>query len=650
MTLPQFCLAYIESRIVWAGFKPPLPPKNARFTFTRFLLFTLGQIAVGAILGWGLSGLVGLLSLSATPTQTPVGRFTWLIWFFAAFSACQGIIGYGFTALCWNQRAARLQANRADDLSLKPTRFRVFRSLLGLVYFVLFALIAPAALLWTFENARAELLWRMERSRLVAQGEKLDFQELAGPPIPPEQNAGAAPVFEPFFNYRFDPDKMGTGFHSAWFESNELQRIESRVKIPSLVARETSKSSKDELQTPAVNLSEWAAAYRHLVSETNKTRPSWAATLKLPADTNDVARTVLAGLAVAHEEIAEVCDASARPRSQFPIHFEEGFNALLRHLGLFKSIQIHLELRCAAHLRIGETNNAFEDAQCGLRVAELLREEPALISQLVRYAQSAIAVRTIWQGLAEHSWSDAQVASLQKELSTTDYLPGLELAFEGERACGIESVDGWISKGMMLQQTSPDQTGPIKGFSTRLLSRGILRQNELALTRYYQRMLTDIRDAISNAPASGLSKFVSNIEETTERTHRDLTPFSPYKAIAAMTAPAAGRSAEKTARAQTIVKLAEVACALERYHLRHGAFPETLDQLAPGILSTSPLDPMNNEPFHYRRTDDGWYLLYSVGLNGQDDGGEFLVMKGKKSEQLDWPWPVPSRPAKKNLF
>jgi hypothetical protein len=57
---------------------------------------------------------------------------------------------------------------------------------------------------------------------------------------------------------------------------------------------------------------------------------------------------------------------------------------------------------------------------------------------------------------------------------------------------------------------------------------------------------------------------------------------------------------------------------------------------------------MNRQPYHYRRTDDGWFELYSVALNGKDDGG--ALGSKKPEEQEDWPWPVPTRPELVNLF
>jgi len=64
-----------------------------------------------------------------------------------------------------------------------------------------------------------------------------------------------------------------------------------------------------------------------------------------------------------------------------------------------------------------------------------------------------------------------------------------------------------------------------------------------------------------------------------------------------------------------------VACALERYRLANGEYPETLDALQPRFIETLPHDVIGGQPLKYHPTDNGQFALYSVGWNGTDDGG-----------------------------
>ena len=87
--------------------------------------------------------------------------------------------------------------------------------------------------------------------------------------------------------------------------------------------------------------------------------------------------------------------------------------------------------------------------------------------------------------------------------------------------------------------------------------------------------------------------------------HAEMKHYSYYKALAVMEIPALDTAIRKFAIVQTQVDLARVACALERYRLAHGEYPESLDALVPQFIDHLPHDIINGQPLHYRRTDDG---------------------------------------------
>src|SRR5204863_3864 len=77
-----------------------------------------------------------------------------------------------------------------------------------------------------------------------------------------------------------------------------------------------------------------------------------------------------------------------------------------------------------------------------------------------------------------------------------------------------------------------------------------------------------------------------------------------------------------------------------------GQFPESLDELAPRYLRSVPRDLIDGKPMRYQRTDDGSFLLYSIGWNEQDDHGEpGFVATGRNLEPKtgDWVWRYPAR-------
>jgi hypothetical protein len=125
----------------------------------------------------------------------------------------------------------------------------------------------------------------------------------------------------------------------------------------------------------------------------------------------------------------------------------------------------------------------------------------------------------------------------------------------------------------------------------------------------------------------------------------DIKHRSLYNILERMLLPALGNAVEKFARAQTSADSARTAIALERYRLAHGEYPESLDVLAPQFIAKLPHDVINGQPPHYRQTSDGQFVLYSVGWNETDDGGEVGLTKNGNVDinTGDWVWRYPAK-------
>jgi hypothetical protein len=91
------------------------------------------------------------------------------------------------------------------------------------------------------------------------------------------------------------------------------------------------------------------------------------------------------------------------------------------------------------------------------------------------------------------------------------------------------------------------------------------------------------------------------------------------------------------------------AIALELYHRRNDAYPDTLDALVPAFIPSVPSDMFSNQPVRYVLRD-GRPLLYSVGTNQIDDGGTLGTSKpnpnygAMTSRSADGDWILYPRP------
>jgi hypothetical protein len=362
-----------------------------------------------------------------------------------------------------------------------------------------------------------------------------------------------------------------------------------------------------------------------------------------PAKSGTAAGDILVALGKFDADLNELHEAAAtRPYSRFPTTYDlEPSSALLRpQLSPRKRLSILVNLRTIAELEAGQTQDALADLQLGFRLSDSIRGEPILIDHLVRIATLTITLQGVREGLARHVWSQAQLSDIENQLASLNLLAEYKLAMRGERACSTGILDYTRRQGFR--------------FRAELINEGLDGHKALSLMPggwFYQNMLT-----ISEI----LQEF--NIPIVDEKTHRvfpDIADKSdaavgkllqrsgPYNHFARILMPALGAASRKSARMQTSVDAARVACALERYRLANGSLPETLDALAPRFIETIPTDLIDGKPLRYRLKPDGGYVLYSVGWNKTDDGGEIGWTKSKDPvvdiTTGDWVWRYPAK-------
>jgi hypothetical protein len=249
----------------------------------------------------------------------------------------------------------------------------------------------------------------------------------------------------------------------------------------------------------------------------------------------------------------------------------------------------------------------------------------------------AITLQPIYEGLAQQRWSDAQLLELEQALAKQDFLADFERAMQGEKVFAIQAIEKErITQKYKTEEVSSG-TNKITTVSLRWMPSAFFYQNELAFAQMHRQYILTLVDQTNRiiAPAA-LRQALAAVQARKKH-------YSPYKAQALMVFPAIAGSVKKFAMIQSQVNLACVACALERFRLAHGDYPQSLDALAPQFIDKLPHDLINGQPLHYRRTEDGKFVLYSVGWNETDDGGKIVITKSDRVDwdQGDWVWQYP---------
>lgn len=476
-----------------------------------------------------------------------------------------------------------------------PFRFFSWRTLRWILT-GLVGLVTLVALLFAEENWRGKRAWDKFRHEWEAKGENFDLKS-STPNIPDDQNFAAIPLFQ-------------TQGSNVFFQ----------IYIPN-------KSPKNEphlgswLKGTKTRLEDWQAYYR---SSENAGAFPVAPQIQSPA------QDVLFALQTNEPVLQMLRNAATRPYARYPD--TDDTDASMSLLAKMKRCSLVFQLHSSAGLELDKTDAALSDVQLSLRLTDSLKSKPLVITELVRYAMMTISIQPIWEGLANHKWSDPQLATLDQELSKIDFIDDFQNALRGEWLFAMkyyECLRQNINYG--TEGTLGEPTPAQKAFF--FAPNGFLYQNEIASGKI---LFNKVLPSVDSKRRVISPTKIRELDLEGKQGHA-----TPYNILARMSAAAFSRVPEKCARVQTSIDLTRTACALERYRLANGGYPEKLEALEPKWITQLPHDVINGQPLKYHRTDDGRFMLYSVGWNEADDNGTPAPYSGKGAEKGDWVWPWP---------
>ena len=99
--------------------------------------------------------------------------------------------------------------------------------------------------------------------------------------------------------------------------------------------------------------------------------------------------------------------------------------------------------------------------------------------------------------------------------------------------------------------------------------------------------------------------------------------------------PAINSTIFKEAIGLAQIRMTQTGIAVERFRLANQRLPENLNQLVPKFLPAVPEDPCDGQPLRFRLLEKG-YLIYSVGKDGQNNGGRARPADAKSSDKTPY--------------
>jgi hypothetical protein len=431
------------------------------------------------------------------------------------------------------------------------------------VLFTLGAIYALSPFAFMVLARRAEARLERALSALAAAGAPINAADLAGPPVPDEENA--ALVYEQAFE--------------------------------ALALSDGDKNFVAEAGRGDVSLTDRAVAAR--------------------------ARRILDRNARA---LSLLRRAAAMPRCAFPHDWRNPVETVFPELAGLNNGSRLLLLDSVMQARAGRLDKALAICGTALRLADAA-DEPTMLAQLVRYAVIARTKHALGSILRDSAPSEGACRALAGQMADIELSQSSIEALKGERAIGVsmfdhirsapdpvEAVDRLsCADGSGLPRASPPARAKHTPYAA--IVRWWLASDELSYLRlmglHIDRARLPYREVVSLRPS---------VEDELEK----LAPcrrLSPPAVMTAILMPVFTKADLRRDYAIATLRVGRIALLLKTYRAREGAYPESLDSLADLADRAFSVDPFSAKPFRYERRGEG-FIVYSIGPNLKDDGGK----------------------------
>ena len=336
--------------------------------------------------------------------------------------------------------------------------------------------------------------------------------------------------------------------------------------------------------------------------------------------------------------------ASQRPRCFFPLVTDaDTLRLCVASTDLHSVHQLLPPLQCRATLlqREGDFKGAGECLLAVHRFARLKCGPPTVLERLMAGSwegRAYIADRILF---ADRRLPAAASEEMQAALYSLPPMQPISVCLDqGERLQFLEAVIDLARRGSIADVAADGgrEASPlVDAWNDRLVD-----WNEvlIAINQHFDRIV-----AYSQAPRGPARDAAGRqLEQELEQAVRDksdpgliarslLSGDARRKVVQgrllSVMAPAVQTAADSQFRVDAERALTLTVAALAGYRLQHGEYPAHLADLPVELLPQPAVDPFSGGLLIYRRTPRG-YELYSVGQNGEDDGGP------RQAEEIHW--------------
>lgn len=312
------------------------------------------------------------------------------------------------------------------------------------------------------------------------------------------------------------------------------------------------------------------------------------------------------------------------------------YTALRAPLQALRQIDALLYADSISACQFGESKNVVANIRARLRIAEWSLEYPLVICQIVSSASIGATCRLVaevlehypevlsdsdWleveQALAAFNGGSPPLATAEADFAEIEYLMQ-RIYTDNGAGSGVFSLSAYER----LEKEAKSRL-EIPCYGNRVMN--TLAAPVMAAF-FHDRKATQARlDRFRSAHLAGLQGPLWEQPEVTpfdiehDLMDQHLINWRRFVVIGSFLPPLS-RTPQYAGNAAQRRDAARVSIALELHRRRHGAYPESLEDLVPGMLPAVPPDYHNGRPLNYSLCD-GVPVLYSVGTDLDDDGG-----------------------------
>jgi hypothetical protein len=447
---------------------------------------------------------------------------------------------------------------------------------------------------YSYQNWRSHRAWKTFQTSLNRSGNSLSLSPLLPEPVPDDENFARSPAFLSVLSK--------TNRQTA----DLFDRLRS-FEQPTSASRQDSVLTDWSRQTnaplnPFVN---WNSRQISVSSQSNRQADAAAILQTLNSQRGTL------------QELA----ASARRRPAFQVSTNHDSRAVLHpvrdQILVLERLHLLLQVRACASLALGQNADAADDLLTGLGLARLARQLPDARSTVRVQGMLVRSLQPLWEGLSQRAWTGPQLAAFQAELANFNLLADYT---NSVRRVVLAHIEIWraIPDSTNSHIALPTTDGYMSESAWQLQPRAWWFQSCIQLHNAGRNVIENV-DAAAGRIKPAMSW--SDLEGLPlDYQTREMLQQSPWW----------GPNPASVAFVQTSVNQATIACALERFRLVNGGYPETLEQLVPAFLSRVPHDAISGRPLVYQPVPEGSFTLRGVGPNGTVDQ--------KNNPADDWLW------------